>query len=110
MDPGDRVILMLGPTTCLRSPHIFLPTSKRIEEITQYSIRFRIEPGPHAIHLQFLNTQYGSLATACCSNIDSSYLFHFEIVLCCNVYLAGSLSVICNITLSILIGRILPSD
>ena len=71
-------MLMLGPTTCLRSPHISLLTSKRIEEITQYSIRFRIEREPHAIHLQFLSTQYGSLATARCSNMDSSYLFHLK--------------------------------
>jgi len=56
---------MLGPTTCLRSPHISLPTSKRIEAITQCSIRLRIEREHHAIHLQFefLNTKYGSLAT-----------------------------------------------
>ena len=81
-DPSSiiQVIPMLGPTTCLRSPHISLPTSKRIEEIMQYSIRFRIEWEPHAIHLQFLNTKCGSLATACCSNIDSSYLFSFELV------------------------------
>jgi len=50
---------MLGPTTYLRSLHISLPTSKPIEAITQYSIRFRIEQEHHAIHLQFefLNTR-----------------------------------------------------